>query len=678
MKIPFSMLQDFVQTKLTAEQVGDLLTMAGFELEGLETVEGQPVLDVKVMSNRGDGLSALGLAREILAKDDSSKPTELYLRAIKGFEGAVWPAAGSGLVKIESPECNRFCALTIDGVRNGQSADWMQARLRQAGLRCISLIVDLSNYIMLELGQPTHAFDRAKLTEGRIVLRASKPGEKLTTLNGDEHELPAGTMMVCDAARPVGVPGVMGGLDTEVSDGTTQILLESAHFDSNTVRKTRKNLGLNTDASYRFERSVDPEGAPRAARRFVELLAQVNSDFKVTGLADEYPGKPKQRQIQARVERASRLLGMAVTTDQAESYLSRLGFQVVRNGDILTTTAPTWRQDVVREEDVIEEIGRVHGYGKVPETLPKGQTVQGGSFGFEAFVDGVRGAALRSGLIQIMSHTLRDAGPLDEPGDQITVRNPASPDAAYLRNSLLPCLADAARRNGGEALHLFENGRCFVAEKGERREEVRLGILSVGALQPGHWTKTEPGTADFFSMKGVVEAITSEAGVDVKFVVPKQPDPRFHPTRQSEVMVGPQVAGVMGQIHPDVAENAEISAETVMAELGLGTLFGGRTEAALSHAISRNPAVRRDISALIDKSVPYEKVACAVAEAVGPELEKQWLFDVYAGKGIPEGKHSITIALQLRKLGANFTDEEANQVRDRAVRALESLGATQR
>ncbi|OWU65710.1 MAG: phenylalanine--tRNA ligase subunit beta, partial [Armatimonadetes bacterium Cent15-Ar3] len=272
------MLRDFVETNLDAHQIGDLLTMAGFELEGIEEVGDEFVLDIKVMSNRGDGLSVFGLSREVLAKDLESKATDLYRAAADRFKD-VSPSSSVALqanaATIESSDCRRFAVRGFEGVNaKAESPAWMQKRLDACGMRPISLLVDLTNYVMLELGQPLHAFDRAKLTEGRLVVRHAQPGEKLTTLNGDEHEL-NGQMMICDAAKPVGVPGVMGGLETEVTDDTTSLLLESANFVNKVVRKTRKQLGLSTEASYRFERSVDPDGVTAATRRFTQLLLQV-------------------------------------------------------------------------------------------------------------------------------------------------------------------------------------------------------------------------------------------------------------------------------------------------------------------------------------------------------------------------------------------------------------------
>lgn len=677
------MLRAFVSTSLSPEGVGDLLTMAGFELEGLDVIDGEPVLDLKVMANRGDGLSALGMAREVLAKDAGAGATELMRRAAERFPMPDGPIDGVS-VRIETTDCTRYACRVIRGVRNGPSPDWLQRRVTEAGMRPISLLVDLTNYVMLELGQPLHAFDLATLRGAAVVVRQARLGERLTTLDGSEHELTEQMMMICDAERPVAAAGIMGGIETEVSESTTDVLLESAHFMNTSVRFTRRQLGLSTEASYRFERWVDPEGVVAALNRFVELYREITGDLAAgTGLIDVYPAPHAPREVRARVSRARLLLGIEeLTPDLCREYLAKLGFTVAGEGEPFLVTPPAWRPDVEREEDVVEEIGRVHGYERIPERLARGATTHGGSFGLYGFVDDVREALLRCGFSQTISHSLRNVHPLDFPdNDRVMVRNPHSPEMAYLRNSVLPNLADAARRNSGrEALHLFEIGRVFVRGDVQIDESPELGILSTGALAESHWAGQPPSQVDFFSMKGVVVALCEALRVPVHFDRPLSPDPRLHPTRQASVLgdTGNLHCGIFGQIHPVVAEKCGLPPETVLAELDLLVLYMLVDEQVQLKAISRNPAVRRDIAVMIDKAVPFERLQSRVREACGDVLERLWLFDRYEGKGIPEGKHSLGLALQLRKVGENFTDEEANRVRDRAVEALTALGATLR
>lgn len=670
MKFPYAMLRDFVETSLDADQIGDLLTMAGFELEGIDEVEGDHVLDIKVMSNRGDGLSVFGLAREVLAKDADSRPTELYRQAVARFPQPDSGKALSGTVSIETEDCTRFACRFFRDLPAGHAPEMIQKRLRQAGMRPISLMVDLTNYVMLELGQPLHAYDQATLKGERIVVRKARPGEKLTTLNGDEHELREDQMMICDAEQPIGAAGVMGGLNTEVTVGTGRILLEAAHFLNTSVRRTRKQMGLNTEASYRFERSVDPEGVVAALNRVRVLLAEsLGQDCAMEGIEDVYPAPPKPVRLDVRMSRTLRLLGMPVTTAEARRYLEALGFGVGGDGEPFQITAPTWRPDIVREDDVIEEIGRVHGFDRIPEVLPVGATTRGGQSAVERTVDKIRHRLLEAGFSQCMSHSLRDEHPLDRESGRIGPRVPASPEHAVLRNSVLPSLTDSARRNGGRDVHLFEIGRVFWQDGGyqERRD---LGILSQGNLFPPNRAKEPVPTADFFTLKGVLGTL----GGNLELRTPPEPDPRFHPTRQALVLG----VGAMGELHPDIAEEIGLPAGTVLAELNLDALVEKLSEDIHYHPISRNPSVRRDIAFVVDKAMPYAQLENAITLACGDALEKHWLFDVYDGTGIPAGHHSLGIALQLRKVGENFTDEEANLVREKAVAALEALGATMR
>ena len=676
MKFPYAMLLDYVVTDLPASEVGDLLTMAGFELEGIEEVEGDHVLDIKVCSNRGDGLSVMGLAREVLAKWPDAKPTELYERATRRFERPddKGSCALGVTVTIETDACSRFASRGFAGVLNDEAPELIRKRLRQAGQRPISLFVDLTNYVMLELGQPLHAYDLDKLWGSEIIVRSARAGEWLTTLNGVNHELQENQMMICDARGPIGVAGVMGGALTEVDSNTTKVLLEAAHFVNTSVRKTRKQLGLNTDASYRFERSVDPEGVVGALNRVRELLEDLgHADWCLNGVTDVYPRPPAPPSVRLRPSRARMLLGMTVTDAEAGQYLGRLGFRIDLADGELAVTPPTWRPDITREEDLVEELGRVHGYERIPEALPHGATVACGGVGGRYLAESrLVDAALRAGFDQTMTHSLRAAGPLDDPErGSIRVRTPGSADTDVLRNSLLPGLADAARRNGGGGVHLFELGPIFETPYETRKA---IAFLSVGPLYSPNRQKEIVPTADFYSLKSALIAAGARVGVELEFKTASD-DGRFHPGRQATV-TAPGVHGSIGQIHPLRAEATDLPADTILAELILDTI--GEAPDFHFKPVSRNPAVRRDIAFLIDKQVPFAAVGAAIRAALTETLEDLWLFDVYEGKGVPTGRHSLGVALTLRKADSNFTDEEANRERERAVEALAALGAKTR
>lgn len=669
MKLTESMIRDMVMTDLNAAEIGDLLTMTGFEIEEILEVEGEPVLDINIMANRGDGASSVGIAREILAKDKTSHPTELYKKLTSNLhtiEESTNTLSQLISIEINTPDCTRYACKCYEGIENGDSPGWLKSRLEKIGQRPISLLVDIANYVMIETGQPLHTFDLDTINDRRIIVRQANPGEKMNTLDGIERTFNSENMLICDANSPVAVAGVMGGETSEATASTKRCLLESAHFDHQSVRKTRKQLGLHTDASYRFERYVDPEGAIRAINRFTELLEQATNCNTIPGILDIYPIKPVRNSVHVRTDRTCQILGMEVTADLIQQYLSDLGSIVVRTGENFDVTPPSWRIDLVKENDYIEEVGRVHGYEKIPELLPIGSTPIGGTHGSEAKIDRIREELLRCGLNQIISHSLRDSHPLDADTKRVRVLQPHSPEMALLRNSMLPGLAEACLKNGGNDIHLFEVGKVFS----QGSEVIQLGILSIGNFGTKSWENCTDQVASFYSLKGIVERTFQSVNCDFKITAPQHLDPRFHPSRQASIAG----SGIFGQIHPDIAEELNLPEAIVIAEFELSEQVLVASSVGKYKQVHRYPATKRDIAILISKEINYEQIESAICNACGDVLEKHQLFDVYEGKGIDPGYHSIGIALQLRKQGT-FTDEEANQVRDCVVSALELLGA---
>lgn len=676
MKLSLSFLRDYVPTPLDAEQTGDVFTMIGFELEETFESEGEDCLDINIMANRGDAASVFGLAREFAAKRPEDGETALMARARDGFQDgqdSQQGAAEHARVSIETDACTRYACRVFLDVENGESPDWLKTRLVQSGQRPISLLVDLTNYVMLETGQPLHAFDLDKLAGSRIIVRQAREGETLATLDGQERALQPHHMVIADADRAVAVAGVMGGADTEVGPETKRCLLESAHFVNTSVRRTRKELGLQTEASYRFERHVDPSGVTAALRRFTELYQQITEKGAVPGTLDLWPIRPEPRRVSLDMARARKLLALDVTSEGSVGHLQRLGFAAKADGDIIAAEVPTWRADIFRSDDLIEEIGRMHGYEKFPELPPAGSTLPGGTHGIDALAEALSEAALRAGLNQAVSHTLGDKHPLDAACEKIRVRTPHSPEMAALRSSLLPALAEAIVRNGAKDQHWFEEGHVFSPG----RESRQIAFIMTGSQEPVH-PAAKPSEADFFRLKGVVQALAKAARVQASFQ-PASSDQRFHPSRQAVLVSDSgQACGVFGQIHPDAALASGLPAQSFAAELDISALFEAGKETFGFRPVSRNPAARRDIAIVAPIGLAYQQIEAAVAQTGGSQLEKHWLFDIYEGKGIPEGFRSLAIGLQLRKQGANFTDEEANQARDQILEALAALGATVR
>ncbi len=680
------MLCDFIQTSLTPQQIGELLTMAGFELEHLEQVQDEPVLTIKVMSNRGDALSAFGLAREILAKDPHSSPTKLYLEACKDFFSEKPQNLDHPKVTIETSDCTRYACQIFEDFFTIDSPDWLKKRLELTGIRSLGLIVDLTNYVMIETGQPLHAFDLDTLKGEQIIVRKAKQGEILQALNEVTYELQPGQMMICDAEKPIAAAGIIGGKETEFNLNTKRILLEAAHFEPHSIRKTRKQLGVSTESSYRFERWVDPEGVIRGLNRFKQLYIQITGNQKScrSGIFDIWSHQTPSNSVNVRISRAQKVLGMSVPAETSKNILNKLGFKITGEGEPFTALVPSWRPDVQREEDLIEEIGRVYGYENIPELTPVSTNLQGGVFGKHQKTDHIRALMIRSGFVQVITHSLRNKHPLDDPEHTlIQLRNPYSPETAFLRNSLLPCLSDVSKLNGSKNLHFFEIGKIFSHHKDQYQESLKLGIWSTGHLFDFHWSlsaQSKIPETHFFTLKGSIEKFSKALGIAIGFKESFKKDQRFHPTRQAEIYLEDQKIsfGMMGQIHPAKAEALEIPPETYFAEISLEVLFLQPENLAKPRPLSRNPAIRRDLAIVAPQNVSYQQIEAIICTTADPILEKLWLFDLYTGLGIPEGFKSLGLALLLRQKGINLTDEEANQVRDQIVLALAELGATLR
>lgn len=675
MKITVEWLKDYLETNATPNEIGDTLTMLGIECEGIEDSPLGPVLEIKVTPNRGDCLSVFGLARELAAKNfEQYKPTELFYQAAKGWSlGDENQTPSEGKVIIKDPDlCPRYSARIFKNIKPGPSSAKIQSRLEACGMRPISLLVDLTNYVMIEIGQPMHAFDLNKLKSKTIVVQKANNHKKITTLDNIERKLASDMLLICDAEDPIAIAGVMGGADSEVSNTTTEILLESAHFDPVSVRKTRRALGMSTEASYRFERYVDPSGTVRALNRFADLLKNECGIQTELGVHDIYPHDIIMPHIITRENKWNEVLGISIPKAAAASILNALGCKVVDYESGLQITPPTWRSDINIEEDVIEEIGRLWGYEHIPEELPAGATPLGGEDAYAAFRTNARKALIRLGCEEILSHTLRNESPLDNSGNKITLRNPGSPETALLRCSLLPGLAEAALRNRGRRLTLFECGRVFINDK-ERRY---IAFLTEGRVLPEHWTAKESPVFDFFTVKGMIEAFGNILNKEIRFS--PSSDQRFHPAQQAILKCDDLDIGITGKIETTIASTLSLSPETYVCEIDLDTLFECPSINIKYQNLSVFPSVRRDLAMSIDKSIPYETIKQCVIKSAGETLESVSLFDVYEGKGIEEGKHSIGISIVLRHSSHTLTDEEANDIRENVFEALSAIGAVRR
>ncbi|HZT40764.1 MAG TPA: phenylalanine--tRNA ligase subunit beta [Chthonomonadaceae bacterium] len=714
MRVPYEWLKEYVAVEAPAEEVATRLMMGGLEVEGIEESPIGPVLDVYVTPNRGDCASMLGAAREVAALFDLPLNTPTPPEAKSGGE-----AEKQTSVTIEAPDlCPRYAARLVRGVKIGPSPAWLQERLEAAGQRPINNVVDVTNYVMLELGQPLHAFDFDKLAGGRIVVRQAREGEALTTLDGQERPLLPTMLVIADAEKPVAVAGVMGGADSEVSEGTSTLLLESAHFDPLSVRRTSRALGLRTEASYRFERVVDPNGVRRAVDCACELLAKIGQPEAVPGVVDVYPRPIAPRVVLLRVNRAAELLGMEITPEIAEDCLRRLEFGVTRSTPVrvrleagphgsattpavqlsarteseevtLEVRVPTFRPDITLEEDLVEEVGRIHGYENIPETLPAGVTTQGGDSAEARFIREVKRLLVEAGLQEVVTHSLSAPAFFDPPADafrRVAIRNALSAEVSGLRRSLIAPLLDVAQHNatrGQQAFALFEVGRVWenAGEDGVALpvETVSVAGLLVGPLTPAGWQHDgRPIPADFYTARGVLERLFAGLGITEAAFTPLNAGatrdlPAFHPGRTALIGLGGETEGVVGEVHPQVAARTGLREPITMFEIGLEALRqAAPAEGPRYHPLSRFPAVTRDLAPRVALELPYAQMEAAVRAAEAPDLEEFKLTDVFQGPPLPEGLKSLTLSFTFRAPDRTLSEAEVSAALGRIREQLES------
>jgi phenylalanyl-tRNA synthetase beta chain len=662
----------------------------------------EPVIELEPTSNRVDCFGIYGVARE--------------LHAVTGAELAQAPwgvdaeAAGEGSVEdyasvaVEVPElCPRFTARVFTDVEIGPSPPWLKARLRAAGMRPINNVVDITNYVMLLTAQPLHAFDLDKVPDGEIIVRTAREGEKMTTLDGVERSFDTDAVLVCDRDGPTGVAGIMGGQVSEVSEETTRVLLEVATWNGVNILRTSRRLGLRSDASNRFEKQLHPEIALRAQRVAAKLMVELCGAKLVAGTIDVTGEIPEPHRVGMRGARVERLLGIEIPAAKRVEYLRRLAFEVEPDGDDLEATVPYHRHyDVTREADLIEEVGRIHGYAKhLPSTLPAIEQA-GGLSRDQRLRRRAEDTVRDLGFDLIVSLSLVDPGlpghlrlPEDDPRAQpIGITNPLSREHSVLRTTLLAGLLDAARYNiahGAERVALAESGRAYL-RFGERRpgtlggtfpgklaspayEPWRIACLASGAAPGGGW-RGDPVEPDFYALKGVLEGLAAQLGSSVE--VEPAPEPFLHPARAARILVGGVPGGWLGEVHPLVCRNWDLESATAF-ELDLAPLAAASPTGAEQYEdVITYPAVHQDLAVVVAEDVEAARVMAAVTEAGGELLRSVEIFDLYRGEQVGEGRKSLAVRLEFRAADRTLTDEEVAAVRERIKQSLAELGGSLR
>lgn len=621
---------------------------------------------IDVTANRPDLLSHLGVARELAPGGQADLRLEPFSSGAGDLELVETGHEGeTGGVRIsieDAARCPRYTSAVIRGVRVGPSPEWLATRLRTIGLRPINNIVDATNFVLHELGQPLHAFDLERLG-GRVVVRQARAGERLRTLDGVERELDEGMLVIADAERPVALAGVMGGEDTEVTDATSDVLLECALFDPRAVRRTARGLGMSTDASYRFERGVDPELQPLALRRVVDLILSVAGGEVVRPGVDVHPGRVERTVVELRPARAERVLGVPVPPEDVSRLLEPIGFAVANGGEKLRVTVPGARPDVTREIDVIEELARRRGYDSFDERLLPLRPSNAPPDGLNTVATAVHQLFRRWGFLEA-----RTAGFAPAREDRVPLLNPLSSEESHLRNDLLSGLLRRLEHNwahGVRDVRLYEIGTVFLPGEGEMpREEIRVAAVATGARQPQHWSGTREAwdrwdlKALFVELAEVLRLGTVSGGEGA---------PGAGLLVASEVFSAGGGAAEAGRVRDDVMD-APLWAEPVWAiEARLPEILA--PQEVRYRPLPEHPAVERDLALVGDRGLPAEAVEQVIREAAGELLETVRPFDLYEGKGIPEGERSIAWRLRFRHPERTLTDPEV----DRAIEAV--LGA---
>ena len=636
------------------------------------------VFDLDITGNRPDALSVLGIARDVSIL--YGLPLTLPDAALdeRGPDVATFASVA---IK-DARGCPRYVARVIESISIGQSPWWMRRRLLAAGMRPISNVVDITNYVMLERGQPLHAFDLDTLAGNAIVVRHARKGERLTTLDGQERVLTKDDVLICDAERPVAIAGVMGGAETEVSPTTTRILLESAFFAPERVAHTARRLGMRTEASVRFEHGADVENAPPSAARAAALFASLAGGTVARGAIDVYPKPVVRKPIKVRVARANMLLGIQEPGNKMASNLEALGCTVKASRTVLRVTPPSWRPDVTIEENVIEEVGRLHGYEQIPETLPEGGRV-GGLALIQRQRRSARALLTAAGLTEAQTLSLLPPSFPERAGlpdghalrARLRLSNPLSEEESMLRPSLIPGLILAAQRNVARRalpVRLFELGVVFDKGDGETvAEHERLALLLTGPTDASWYAS--PRELDFSDGKGAIEALAGGSGVSEIEFVAEAGDGFTHPGRSAGIVVRGERIGWLAELHPRVAEAFELPRRLVAGELDVAAFFRAAS-ASTAEAPPRFPPVARDIALVVPEGTEAADVERLLREAGGERLVEISLFDRYVGDPIPHGSVSLAFAFMLRDPERTLTDADADEVVNSMRRQAETQG----
>lgn len=657
---------------------------------------GQPVFDalglkdfqieIGLTPNRPDCLSVIGVAREVAALCGAD--LKLPLPQIAEIEK---PIADQASVTIENSEgCPRYAARMIEGVEIGPSPDWMVRRLEAVGMRSINNVVDVTNYVMMELGHPLHAFDYRFLEEGRIVVKSANADEVFVTLDEQKHELSEDDLMICDGQRAVAMAGVMGGLNSEVQDDTTTVLLEAAYFKPTMIRRTSKRHGLHTESSHRFERGADIDMIPVALNRAASLIAELSGGQVLSGVIDNYPKKLDLLVIELERKKVETLLDITMDCATIQVLLESIGLEVDAgsSAESLQVTVPSFRPDIERDVDLIEEVARLYGYDRIPVTMPVGTVDATLPPKRQIIQKLLRQIMVKTGFSEAMNYSFIAADAMNkiglESGDgrfmHVPIMNPLSEDQAVMRTSLVPSLLETVSRNLNYRsldLQLFELRPVFLS-RGDHaacKENLTLTAVMSGRREPEGWSQVS-ASVDFYDLKGVVEQIVTELYLPEVTFSAEHTQAYFHPGKSCSFSIGGEIAGYLGEVHPKVLGRFAIDQPVYLFELDVEKLIQYAGDFPKFKPLSRFPDVIRDSALLLDDSIQAAQVMDIIQRSKLKSIEGVTLFDLYTGQGIPDGKKSLAIRVRYRDLEKTLTEEEVSKFHDKLIRSLcHQLGA---
>jgi len=656
----------------------------GSPLETALNIE-DTVLDVNVTPNRSDCLSMIGIAREAAAVTGS----KMKRPSVRIKESSEDIQTLTSVKIIDADLCPRYTARIIKNVKIGPSPVWMKARLEAAGLRAINNIVDVTNFVMLEMGQPLHAFDFRFLEEGRIVVRKSKENEEFISLDEKKHILPADTLLICDGVKPVAIGGIMGGLNSEVKEDTQVVFLEAAYFNPPSIRRSARKLAMPTDAAFRFERGIDPEGVLSALNRAAQLIADLSGGTICKNYIDEYPRKISSAEnIPLRLDRIRRVIGIEIGAKDVTGILRSIGMIVKQEGrGKYLVTPSSCRVDISREIDLIEEVIRLYGYDRVPVTLPAVNVTEMEVIPRLDMEEQIRQLLIGSGYTEIVNYSF--GNPLaadvlclsdnDERRSPVRIKNPLGEDLSAMRTTLINGLLETAKRNannGSFDLKIFEIGRIFLNRKETPEplpeEKNMVAGLLTGKITDDFWNSGK--TVDFYTLKGSLENIFVDLKINNCGYISTTVDPFLHPGKSCRIFLDDKQIGFMGEVHPDVLERINLKNTAYVFEINLDILVSACLLRKFSYQeISKFPAVMRDAAFVIPYTMEADRMLNIVLGQKEDLLENVSIFDVYSGKDFSEGTKSLGLRFSYRAPDRTLTDLEANTIHDRIVQKTVTL-----